>query len=93
MSKTISLREANQAFARCIREVEAGEEFTITRNGQPVARLIPVGRGRVLTPEQEAAVARLRVAMETGWALHAGPLNRDDLYDDIRRPYGPNRRG
>lgn len=37
MSKTISLREANQGFARCIREVEAGEEFVITRNGRPAA--------------------------------------------------------
>jgi hypothetical protein len=31
MSKTITLREANQAFSRCVREVEAGEEITITR--------------------------------------------------------------
>jgi prevent-host-death family protein len=92
MSKTISLREANQAFARCIREVEGGEDFTITRNGQPVARLVPVGRERMLTPEQEAAVARLRVAMEKGWPLNAGPLDRDELYDNIRHPYDPNRR-
>jgi len=58
MSKIISPREANQAFSRCIREVEAGEEITITRRGQPVARLVPVGRKRVLTPEQEAALDR-----------------------------------
>ena len=92
MSKIISLREANQAFARCIREVEAGEEFTITRNGRPVARLVPASRERVLTPEQEAAVARLRATMEEGWPLNAGPLNRDELYDNIRTPYDPNRR-
>lgn len=42
MTKTLTLREANQGFARCIREVEAGEEFVITRNGTPVARLSPV---------------------------------------------------
>jgi hypothetical protein len=35
MSKTTSLREANQAFARCILEVEAGEEYVITRKGEP----------------------------------------------------------
>jgi prevent-host-death family protein len=92
MSKTISLREANQAFARCIREVEAGEEFTITRNGQPVARLVPMSPGRVLTPEQEAALERTRARMEKGWPLNAGPLNRDELYDNIRRPYDPDRR-
>jgi prevent-host-death family protein len=41
MTNTIGLREANQQFARCVREVEAGEEFVITRDGKPVARLVP----------------------------------------------------
>jgi prevent-host-death family protein len=41
MTKTIALREANQRFARCVREVEAGQEFVITRDGKPVARLVP----------------------------------------------------
>ena len=41
MSKTLTLREANQTFSRCVREVEAGEEITITRHGRPVARLVP----------------------------------------------------
>ena len=58
MTKTLTLRDANQSFARCIREVEAGEEFVITRNGTPVARLSPVSKRRVLTPEQEAARKR-----------------------------------
>jgi prevent-host-death family protein len=57
MSKTMTLREANPAFSRCIREAEAGEEITITRRGQPVARVVPVHRERVLSPEQEAALA------------------------------------
>ena len=91
MTKMISLREANQAFARCIREVEAGEEITITRRGQPVARLVPVQRERVLTPEQEKARARALAIMEKGWPIGAGRLNRDELYDNIRTPYDPKR--
>ena len=91
MSKIISLREANQAFARCIREVEAGEEYVITRRGQPVARLVRVQRGRVLTPEQEKARAGALAIMEKGWPIGAGPLNRDELYDNIRTPYDPKR--
>jgi prevent-host-death family protein len=83
MSKTITLRDANQRFSRCVREVEAGEEFVITRNGQPVARLIPAGGKRVLTPEQEAARARALAIMKEGWPINAGPLNRDELYDDV----------
>ena len=82
MAKTITLREANQAFSRIIREVEAGEEITITRNGEPVARLVPVRRERVLTPEQQAARTRARARMEEGWDLGADhPLDRDSLHE------------
>jgi prevent-host-death family protein len=81
MTKTVSLREANQSFARCIREVEAGEEFVITRNGKPVARLSPVSSRRVLTPEQEAAWERTQRRMEEGWNIGAGPLDRDILHE------------
>ena len=77
MSNTITLREANQAFSRCIREVEAGEEFVITRNGKPVARLTPADAKRALTTEQEAALARL---LSTSWPLDAGRLDRDEIY-------------
>ena len=49
MTQTLTLRDANQSFARCIRDVEAGADFIITRNGKPVARLSPVSTRRVLT--------------------------------------------
>jgi prevent-host-death family protein len=81
MTKTVTLRNANQQFARCIREVEAGEDFVITRNGKPVARLTPVARHRVLTPKQEAAWVQLQAAMEKGWDIGAGPLDRDALHE------------
>jgi prevent-host-death family protein len=93
MGKTLSLRDANQAFSRCIREVEAGEEITITRRGRPVARLIPAEGRRTLTPEQEAALSRLEAAMRQGWPLHAGPLDRDALYDENLGIDGRKRRG
>ena len=79
MSKTISLRDANQGLSRCIREVEAGEDFVITRKGKPVARLIPVDGERVLTADQEAALARLA---NTNWPLNIGRLNRDEIYQE-----------
>lgn len=81
MSKTIRLREANQAFARCIREVEAGEEYVITRKGEPVARLVPIPGRRILTPAQQAARARARARMEKGWPIGAGRLDRAALHD------------
>lgn len=84
MAKTITLREANQGFARCIREVEAGEEFVVTRNGAPVARIVPVSAGkRVLTPEQEAAWKSLKAKMERGVAASTPwKFNRDEIYEE-----------
>ena len=81
MTTTVTLRDANQQFARCIREVEAGEEFVITRNGKPVARLTPMARGRVLTQQQQAAWQCLQEAMEEGWDIGAEPLDRDALHE------------
>jgi prevent-host-death family protein len=91
MAKTITLREANQTFSRVVREVEAGEEFTITRNGEPVARLVPVRRERVLSPEQEAARARALERMKKGWRLGGERVNRDELYDEVIGRHDPKR--
>lgn len=81
MSKTISLRDANQAFARFIREVEAGADYVITRNGRPVARLMPVGGRRILNSAQQAARSRARARMEKGWPIGAERLDRDALHE------------
>ena len=80
--KTLPLRKANQSFARIVREVEGGAAFTITRNGTPVARLVPVaGAPHRLTPEQDAALSRTRARMAAGWPLAAGPLDRDGIHE------------
>jgi prevent-host-death family protein len=81
MTKSVTLRDANQNFAKYVRQVQAGEEFVITRRGQPVARLSPVSGKRVLTPEQEAALERTRRRLEKGWPLGIGRVDRDSLYD------------
>jgi prevent-host-death family protein len=81
MTKTLTLREANQSFARCIREVEAGEEFVITRNGTPVARLSPMHQRRVLTAEQQAAYERTLQRMKEGWDLGVSRFDRDALHE------------
>lgn len=55
MTKTISLRDANQRFAKIIREVEeTGETYQVLRHGQPVARITPEPSGnRKFTAEQD----------------------------------------
>ena len=85
VTKTITLRQANQAFARCVREVEAGEEYLITRNGKPVARLVSAAsdQSRRLSAAQEAALARTRARMAKGWPIGAGVLDRDALHERV----------
>ena len=56
-------------------------EFVITRNGQPVARLNPITGRRVLTSQQEVALARTRAGMEKGWPIGAGPVDREALHE------------
>ena len=37
---TVNVHEAKSNLSRLLRQVEAGEEVTIARNGKPVARLV-----------------------------------------------------
>jgi prevent-host-death family protein len=74
--------EAKQRFSELISAVEAGEEVLITRHGREVARLMPVRRRPVITPQQ---IERELQAMRD---LHAkikpGPGWRE-LRDEGRR--------
>lgn len=56
MSKTISQRELRNDSAAVLRAVEAGESFIVTRNGVPLAELVPVKK-RTFVPRDELAVA------------------------------------
>ncbi len=80
MSKTVTLRDANQNFAKYVRQVQGGEEIVITRRGEPVAKLSPVSGKRVLTPEQQAALERTRKRLEKGWDLGDWKIPRDEIY-------------
>jgi prevent-host-death family protein len=81
MTKTVTLRDANHQFARCIREVEAGEESVIKRNSTPVAGLVPIAGRRVLTRKQQAVLELLREAMREGLPVGAGKVDRDALHE------------
>ena len=81
MTKTLSLRDANQSFARCIREVEAGEEIVVTRRGRPVARIVPADATEARRQARNQALDGLRKMMRRGWHLGGGPLDRDALHE------------
>ena len=81
MTKTVTLRDANQNFAKYIREVEAGEEFVVTRRGEMVAKIVPVsGKRRVLTPEQQQALKELLEFAKKGYRSDR-PWTRDELHE------------
>jgi prevent-host-death family protein len=49
--KQVGVYEAKTRLPQLLDEVERGESITITRNGRPVARLVPLA-GRGLSVEQ-----------------------------------------
>lgn len=55
-SREITQREFRNDSAAIMRGVERGESFTITRNGTPIARLIPLRR-RTIVPRAEVLAA------------------------------------
>jgi prevent-host-death family protein len=56
MTKTIAQRELRNDNAKVIDEVVAGERFVVTRNGIPVAELLPI-RGQRRTWVPKASIA------------------------------------
>jgi len=78
--RSVSAREANQQFARILGEAASGEEIVITRRGQPVAVLSPY-RAPAMTPEREAAIERIRAAMERGIVIGARRFTRDEMHE------------
>lgn len=81
MRDRITLRQANQHFARYVAAVEQGNEFVITRRGRPVAKLVPVSQERALIGEQRSALERTVKRMRYGFHLGGGGFRRDDLYE------------
>ncbi|MDX6633494.1 MAG: hypothetical protein QOG26_1499 [Solirubrobacterales bacterium] len=42
LKASVNMHEAKSNLSRLVERVEAGEEIVIARNGEPVARLVPV---------------------------------------------------
>lgn len=58
MTRTISQRELRNESAKVIRELQAGETFIITNNGEPVGELRPLRRPE-RTVNREALIRAL----------------------------------
>lgn len=80
---TIGTAEAGAHFAELIEKVAAGEEFTITKNGLPVARILPTFGKSKVTPEERAAA--MKHWLESSKGLSLGGLKIKDLIAEGRR--------
>ena len=82
---TITAREANQQFSRILSAVADGQEFVVTRNGVPVARISPErtdGR-RHLSEPQRRILERSRQRLIGGSPAAEGGVDRTRLYDEV----------
>lgn len=90
----ISQRELRNDNATIVRRVEAGESFTVTRRGVPVADLVPHGnRPRVdivFTPSEEllAGYDERDAPDAEAWLRDIREMN-DYFDDDDRDPWVP----
>jgi len=84
MRHEITQRELRKDSGAIMSGVERGESYTITRNGTPIGRLIPLRRRTFVPREQvvatfaSAAVVdpdRLRADLDTG--IEQDPFDRD----------------
>ena len=78
---TVSLKTANQQFAKLIKEVERGEVFLITRRGRPVARLVPHTADKTTDSGWVAAYRRMMERLDKGASLGGLKVKREDVYD------------
>jgi prevent-host-death family protein len=69
--REITQRELRNESGEIMRAVERGESFTISRNGTPIGRLIPLRR-RIFVPREE-----VMAAFATAPVLDAGRFRAD----------------
>lgn len=62
MGKSVGAREARKGFSKLLKRAQRDEEVVITKNGRPVAKIMPLGpKPRKHDPEAVAqALQRLR---------------------------------
>lgn len=87
--KTIPQRELRNQSGKVLREAEAGQIFTITVDGRPVARLGPVPR-RIWVPRAE--YAQLLRGGQSDSEFFADVAELSEPVERLDEPWAPGRR-
>ncbi|HSZ75470.1 MAG TPA: type II toxin-antitoxin system prevent-host-death family antitoxin [Rhizomicrobium sp.] len=77
---SVGAREANRSFSKILREAESGKTVTITRNGRPVAQLVPVAP---LVPPKRSkkSLKKFLDMLEKGFDLGGKGFTRDEMHE------------
>jgi prevent-host-death family protein len=78
--RSVTAREANQAFSRILQEAERGESVVITRRGQPVAVIAPY-RAAADVREREQAIDHIVALMHRGLPIGGRRFTRDEMHE------------
>jgi prevent-host-death family protein len=78
----MTVREANQNFSQVITAAEHGETIVITKNGTPVAKIIPQAADRTSDPEWRSTFTALKRSLRSKRATgyRVGTITEDDKY-------------
>jgi prevent-host-death family protein len=79
--RQIGAYEAKTRFSELIARAEQGESFVVTKNGRPVARLVPPGDG---APETAARAAGERILARLD-ARSRGEFDFDAFWTDLKQ--------
>ena len=86
----VAITQTDPALADLVRGAEAGEEVVLTRDGKPVARVVPVPPARpMLSPEERRVILDRIKADVRAKTIPPGPSaarSADFLYDDDGLP-------
>ena len=80
-ANVVGAYEAKTHLSELLAKVEGGEEFTITKHGSPIAKLVPV-RKKFSVEERTVAIRRIQAL---GSRLSLGGLKIRDLIAEGRR--------
>ena len=82
MERQIDIGEAENHLGDLIRDVAAGESVTVTEDGRPVARLVPVEEAdRADDPQPRQSFEEFAAFLRSQPFRVIGPWTREDLYD------------
>jgi len=76
--RSVTAREANQAFSRILKTAESGESVVITRRGEPIAIIAPY---RVPDRGREQAIEDIVALMRKGLPLGGVRFSRDEMHE------------